>query len=51
MGVAVDGWLGESFDSLIDVLNDIWGDGEGGGWMHLILYGVKGDGDGGRWMD
>ena len=31
MDVAVDGWLGGCFDSLIDGFNDVWGDGEGGG--------------------
>ena len=47
----MDGWLGGCFDSLIDGFNDVCGDGEGGGWMDVILYAVKGDGEGSIWMD
>ena len=50
MGVVVDRWLGGCFDQLIDEFNDVWGDGEVGGWMDLILYGLKGDGERGGWM-
>ena len=48
---AADGWLGRCFDSLIDRFNNVWGNGEGGGWIDLILSGVKGYVEGGRWMD
>ena len=27
------------------------GNGEGGGWMDLMMYGINCDGKGGRWMD